>query len=291
MTIEDREQPGGASSQTGLAFRSFYLDNPIVDGRAWDLFMPAAREPRAAVFFVHGGGWRSGSRSHYHTIIEALLQHDIACASTDYRLQNVRIADQLADVRAAYAQFLLALRSQGCGLSPVVVGSSAGAHLALLLALAQPGACAEQTTADPVLHELASVRPAGAAVVSAPLTFELWDDVFPAIWDDISRIVGVPYEQDPGKYSLASPIRHVSAESPAVLLMEAANEHMFPRQQSEDFMAAMQRRGRHCERVVYENAEHGFFYGVTRACQRLALKDLLRFVRDCTPAETHAVEA
>lgn len=260
--------------------QTFYMDSPLITGRAWDLFLPAQKPIRAAVFFIHGGGWRSGSRSIFHRIIEALLDHGVACASTDYRLDDVTVVEQIGDVREAYAGFLYRLRDVAPRVKPIVFGSSAGAQLALLLALARPGVCGETLPHDPVLKRLASMRPAGAAVVSAPITMEPWDEMVPAIWHDIRRIVGCSYEADPQRYRIVSPIAHVSAEAPPVLLMQAANEDVFPARQTEAFIQKMHEHGRRAHTIVYPQAEHGFFFNLTRRCQRQALDDLLRFIDD-----------
>lgn len=283
-------KPTNASTHTGssLSGRTFYLDRPLVAGRVWDLFVPTS-PVRAAVFFIHGGGWRSGTRSIFHTIIDPLVEQCIACGTADYRLNDVVVADQLTDVREAYAHFMNYLKREAPGVRPIVFGSSAGAHLALLLALAEPGACGETLPDDPALRRLAGVRPAGAAVVSAPLTCVPWDEIVPAIWNDIRRIVGVSYEDDPQRYHIASPIEHVNAAAPPVLLMRAENEDVFPTWQDDAFMHAMRDHQRDVKQIVYPNAEHGFFYDVTRRCQQHAFQDLLRFIKHCQPATTDLI--
>jgi acetyl esterase/lipase len=272
--------------------RTFYLDRPIVAGRVWDLFAPPHGDADAAIFFVHGGGWRSGTRSIFHPIIEPLVARNIVCASCDYRLNDVTIADQIADVREAYAQFIAYLSRNGKTTRPIVFGSSAGAHLALILALAQPGACGETLPNDAALRDYAHVLPAGAAVVSAPLTCEPWDEIVPAIWNDIRRIVAVDHVEDPQAYRRVSPIEHIRDDAPPVLLMQAANEDMFPQSLTDAFVSKMRSFGRQVDCIEYANAEHGFFYDVIRPCQQHALRDLLTFIQQHgTMADnTHAYE-
>lgn len=274
-----------ATSRSSLCFQTFYVDRPIVSGRVWDYFLPPDGKVEAAVFFIHGGGWRSGTRAIFHPIIDVLLDHGIACGSADYRLMEVTIADQMTDVRVAYAQFLAQLRRDGHDVRPILFGSSAGAHLALMQAMAQPEACGESLPDDPALRALSHAPPAGVAVVSAPLTFEPWDEIVPAIWNDMRRIVGAPYEDDPRKYRIVSPINHINDRTPPILLMQAQYEDVFPRFLTDAFMARMRQHGRPVREITYANAEHGFFYDVTRRCQQSALHDLLGFIRQCRSAE------
>ena len=66
-------------------FQSYYLDCPLVKGRAFDVFEPAPGVPvqDIAIFFVHGGGWTSGSRSGFHPLMEAFGKLGYITATAD----------------------------------------------------------------------------------------------------------------------------------------------------------------------------------------------------------------
>ncbi len=262
-------------------FESNYLDWPLVPGRAWDLFMPRQVKLPVAVFFVHGGGWNAGNRAGMHRIMSPLTDAGIVTASTDYRLQGVRITDQLTDVRETLGAFQARLRALGGPQRIVAYGESAGAHLALLLALAQPGACGEKPIRDTARTGPVHAPLAGVAVQSAPTTFEPWDDIFPQIWTVMQAIVGETYARHPDLYRAVSPLAHVQPGCPPVLLMEAANEHMFPIELNQRFVEAVRAVGSRAEMTMYPKAEHGFFCEIVRRCQADALRDLMRFVRSC----------
>lgn len=263
----------------GMAIQSEYLDRPLVAGRAWDLVLPEGEAGPVAVFFVHGGGWRMGSRDRFHTIMELLSGRGFACGSTDYRLEGVTVTDQLADVRHAYARFVQCLAAAGGPERVVGFGSSAGAHLGLLLALAEPGACGEALPDDPDLAEAARRRPAGVAVQSAIVTLEPWTDIFPGMWRPIQNAVGTPYDQRPDLYTRASPIHYIDERSPPVFLMEAQYEHMVPPHVVRQFHDRMQDAGRRVELKTYPATEHGFLYDTTRWQQAEAIEDLITFAR------------
>jgi acetyl esterase/lipase len=247
-------------------------------GRILDDFWPETPSRRTAVFFVHGGGWNGGSREQFHSLMRAFNEQGYACASTDYRLKDVNILEQIMDVRHGYDYYRARLTERGHPDRIFVYGSSAGAHLAALLALAAPGACGEALSYRDYVPSSEWVRPVGAAFQALPVTFEPWEDIFPPIWKCMENIARVPYEKQPELYRAVSPIQHISSEAPPIFVLEAANEHMFPHSQSLEFVQKLQAAGCRAERKVYENTEHGFFYGLERRQQKMAFADLLSFV-------------
>lgn len=255
-----------------LRFESMYLDSPLVPGRALDIFRPDGDDTAVpALFYVHGGGWHGGSRVSGHKLIEYFRNRGLHCAAADYRL-NVTAVDQLADLRESIRLFADRLAAAGHDGRIVIYGGSAGAHLAALLALAAPGSCGEAVTG-------AAVPAAGLIVSAFPPCFAPWPNIFPPIAEAMQRAAGRPYADDPDLYARLSPIRHVNASSCPVLNLHAANEHMFPLRHSLEFEAKMHDFGRSCRTVVFDDAEHGFFYDVTRECQQKALREVEDFLK------------
>ena len=111
-----------------------------------DLWLPPAGETAVpVVVFLHGGGWRLGSRHSAGPAyrgaepgpFEQFAQAGIAVASIDYRLSGEAIwPAQLHDAKAAVRW--LRRRSAELGIDPTRIaawGESAGGHLAELLGL------------------------------------------------------------------------------------------------------------------------------------------------------------
>lgn len=259
-------------------FESIYLDTPIVPGRIIDIFTPVQTQHDTALFFIHGN-WRGGSRADCHKLMEELVIQNYICAGSDYRL-DVNALEQLSDLRQGYQLFCEFLRQSGRPAQIVVCGNSAGAHLAALLALAEPGECGENFSGD-------WTRPAGLVVSAFPPYFTPWKNMLPKIAETMQKIVGAPYEGNANLYQRLSPIYYVNERSCPVLNLHAANEHMFPLRHSLEFDAKMKSLGKYCKTIVYEDAEHGFFDDVERECQKAAFADLLAFLDKVeeTPAE------
>ena len=261
------------------SFQSVYFDRDIVDGRVIDIFIPDRIIRKEAVFFVHGGGWRAGTRASYHKVMEAFNKEGFICAATDYRLSNVNILDQITDVRHGYEIFAGILADSG--MSPVrifVNGSSAGAHLAALLTMAMPGECGESTSYGDYTLQDKWIRPIGASLHAPPVTFEPWEDIFSQIWTSMQNIVGVPYDEKPELYRNVSPVNYLSKQTPPIFLLGAENEHLFPLKHNLEFAAKAKSLGCRVEDKVYNSVEHGFFYGVTRRQQKEAFSDVISFI-------------
>ena len=103
-----------------------------------DVYAPTAEgEGRPVVVFVYGGSWSSGTRDGYQFVGRALAAQGFVVAIPDYRLvPQVRfpgfVEDAAAAVRWAETN---AARYGGDGSRVVLMGHSAGAHIAALLAL------------------------------------------------------------------------------------------------------------------------------------------------------------
>jgi BD-FAE protein len=155
-----REIGDGVSVLDGVPYAALPGARPL----ELDLYLPAAR-PAPVVVFVHGGGWRLGSRHSAGpafpgtSALEAVAQAGIAVASVDHRLSGEAVwPAQLHDVKAAVRW--LRARAGDLGVDPERVyawGESAGGHLAALLGL---------TAGDPELEGDVGVTGPSSAVAA-----------------------------------------------------------------------------------------------------------------------------
>lgn len=102
-----------------------------------DVFLPeATQRPAPVVVFVHGGGWKNGSKKSGEKNAAWLTQDGIAVVSIDYRLTNV--AQWPAQINDCYeAVRWVRKNADTYGFDPDNVGAwgtSAGAHLVALMA-------------------------------------------------------------------------------------------------------------------------------------------------------------
>jgi len=113
-----------------------------VDGVALhlDLYRPARSPADGAVVYLHGGAWLMGDRTEFSERFTALAGAGVAVASIDYRTVDHGAYPRQRDDIVAALGWLEEHRHEYGIAAPgtVLMGASAGAHLAALAALAFP---------------------------------------------------------------------------------------------------------------------------------------------------------
>jgi acetyl esterase/lipase len=122
--------PEGAKAHRDLP----YLENGHARQKL-DLYLPASpRGPLPLIVWVHGGGWRSGSKDQCLPLRQGFLERGYAIASVGYRLSGDAIFPaQIEDCKGAIRW--LRAHAHEHGLDPHrfgLWGSSAGGHLVAL---------------------------------------------------------------------------------------------------------------------------------------------------------------
>ncbi|QGN57444.1 alpha/beta hydrolase [Nostocoides sp. HKS02] len=223
-----------------------------------DVYIPPA--PRAVCVYLHGGGWRVGSRRQGPGSLSPtswrrfarMAARGLAVVSADYRLSGeAQFPAQQDDVAAACAFVLdrrdeLALGSGGL----TVFGVSAGGHLA-------------------ALHALTSADRAAVAAVAAwyPVTdLEAMPDDLAAVGGEVDRgagsrealLLGAPAAAVPELARAASPVHHAAAGAPPFLLVHGDADVAVPLHQSERLLAALEAVGAQAELAVVPGQGHLF---------------------------------
>ncbi|MFI6499578.1 alpha/beta hydrolase [Nonomuraea typhae] len=214
-----------------MDIRALPYDQDPHPRRHLDLLRPPAPHAPYALCFVHGGGWRAGEPAQWHRQMRRSAQYGVISASLGYRVGE-RLPAMMADVTDGYRLFLQHLD----GPRPVfLVGSSAGAHLTTLLALAPPD----------------GIRPpAGCVALNGPGTLHPWPGMDPEIRAAVEHLAG-------GDYAAASPEHHADpATAPPMLFVVVGKERYFPH----DHVRSLAARLDDARVVLLPEAEHGFFY-------------------------------
>ena len=113
------------------------------DSESFDLFSPegASREPRPVVVFIHGGYWRSLSKSEFSWIAPSFVERGIKVAVLDYGLAPAYSLETIVRQNLAAIAWIWA-HADELGIARdriVVAGHSAGGHLtAMMLAARWP---------------------------------------------------------------------------------------------------------------------------------------------------------
>lgn len=220
------------------------------DGQALqlDLYQPRQRVGALpGVLMIHGGAWRAGTRSQLVALNRYLAARGYLVAAPSYRLAPAHIFPAaLEDVRSALAF----LKKQAAAFEldasrMVLIGRSAGAHLALL---------AGYSTNDPTIRGVVSfygpadlhygyAHPANPAVLDTRLVQEEFLGGSPAQIGEV--------------YTRASPICMVGPDTPPTLLIHGGRDELVSPHQSERLAESLAQAGRRHLLLLLPWATHG----------------------------------
>jgi arylformamidase len=121
---------GEPKAHRGLAYAE-----PKDDRRTLDVYAPAGGKNCPVVVWVHGGGWRKGDKANVQGKPQAFTDKGFVFVSTNYRLApRVTVKEMAGDVARAIRWVRDHAKDYGGDPDSIVVmGHSAGAHLAALV--------------------------------------------------------------------------------------------------------------------------------------------------------------
>lgn len=208
-----------------------------------DLYFPlghTSQDHRPLLVLIHGGGWKSGQREDYRPYAIKVAKAGYVVASISYRLSGVaKFPAQIRDVNAAL-QFL-SDRSGEYGIDPerfVVMGGSAGGHLAMLAGYARDEAD-YRPEADADLKLIAYDEKDGERkpyVIAAVFNFYGPSDLtthFARSQAVVPELIGGPYEEKQAVYRSASPMFRISSDDPPSLVVHGTLDDIVPVEQSD----------------------------------------------------------
>lgn len=236
---------GGEKEQSASVEVTYDVPYAGPNGPAFDVYRSAATgEASPAVIVLHGGAWRAGSKGDATPIAEKYARAGFIAFAVDYTLVDEGLPGyplQLRELQRA----VRAIRSDAerFGVDPARIGatgSSAGAHLAALLATTGSGPL---TDGDRV----------GALVAwSAPI--ELTADVFAESPDhEVANFLGCG--DCPDLAVAASPVTHVSPDDPPTMVVNSAEE-LIPVEQARLFDRRLRAAGVTARLLILPGDQH-----------------------------------
>lgn len=193
------------------ALEDISYDPRFGDSTVMDVYLPDEAGPRPGVLFIHGGGWRTGSRGEYRDAAKRLARSGYVTGNIEYRLvgEGGGYPATVQDCLCALAHFRA--HAPEYNLDPrrvALFGYSAGGHLVSLLGVAarapshQPDCAAGPT--DP---------PNAVIVGAGPSNLRGRDHRW------VREFLGGTEAERPDIYAVASPITHVGPGKPPYLFV------------------------------------------------------------------------
>jgi acetyl esterase/lipase len=205
-----------------------------------DVYQPAVSsdKPLPVIVFLYGGGWTEGNKSFYRFVGTTLAQLGYVTVLPNYRVYpQVRFPDFLDD--AARAIVWTVQHAADYGGDPhriVLMGHSAGAHMAAMLALNH----SYLRRAGVPTHDII-----GLIGLSGPYDLNPNTDV-------LNTIFSAPYTSADWQV-----IPYATADAPPALLLHGGSDSLVWPSNTIDLTAALRSHGVRVETKIYPGRGHG----------------------------------
>lgn len=211
-----------------------------------DVYLPANRTQQTRlIVIIHGGGWSAGDKSDFNNYVTEFKTRlpGYAIANLNYRLavnQSNRFPTQENDIKSAITYLKDKAASYTVSSDMILLGISAGAHLALLQAYKH---------AD-------IVQPRGVVSFYGPTDLAaLYVSSLPTV---LKSITGFTVDENPTIYKESSPIQYVSASSAPTLLLQGDADMLVPLTQAVALQQKLDGLKVTNKLVVYPGQGHGW---------------------------------
>lgn len=255
-----------------------------------NVYLPASETSNrgAGVIIVHGGSWNGGVRNDFPQWNTLLAEQGFTIFDIDYSLSpQPNYLTATGDVKCAVRWVKTNASKFNIDPSRVaVMGRSAGAHLALLAAYSAgnehlPSSCASNTndeTVSAVVSFYAPINllwaydnPANPMVINGPLTLA-------------NFLGGSPHESDEirSRFILASPITHVSTQTPPTLLVHGGRDQLVRLENMQFLDIKLTEANVPHQTLMLPYAQHGFDYNLNGWGSQIAGAMMLEFLSEHT---------
>jgi acetyl esterase/lipase len=195
--------------------------------------------PTPAIAYIHGGGWRQGSKDGHLNQIKQAARQGYVSISIGYRFAPAhRFPAQVEDVKCAI-RWLRAHADQ-LHVDPQRIGAigfSAGAHLSMMLGVMDS---ADGLEGDGGWPDQSSKVQAVVAYFG-PTNFE---SIYPSRSVPIlEQFLGGTRQEKPEVYKQASPITYVNAGDAPMLLFHGTKDILVPYEQAFEMATALTKAG------------------------------------------------
>ena len=222
-----------------------------------DLYLPDQSDrPVPCVVFVHGGGWKNGSKDSAKKNAAWLTEHGFAVASIDYRLTDVaRWPAQIDDCYAAVRWVRTHGNEHGIDSRRVGAwGTSAGGHLVALMGTRR---CPKTEAVSSGVQAVCDWFGPSELLTMPPNNVGNGRTEEDVAGSNGAKLLGATVREVPELARDASALDHVSSDDAAFLIMHGDRDPGVPPQQSKKLHAELIKAGVPSRLVLVKGAGHG----------------------------------
>ena len=215
-----------------------------------DVYLPANRSPASTkvMILLHGGGWNTGDKSDFNAYVDSLKKREPSYAifNINYRLANTPdlFPAQEQDIKAA-VEFIYNKRGEYIISDKfVLVGASAGAHLALLQGY-------KYST---------PVKPKAIIDFFGPADLiDMYNNPpNPLVPPLLNSVTGATPTTNNALYMQSSPINYVSSQTPPTMVLHGGIDIVVSISQSAGLVTKLILSGATRQYIVYPTEGHGW---------------------------------
>ncbi len=267
---------GLAALNAPTAFSDYKVTHDIAYGpKEWqhlDIYVPPHRDDEKldVVVFFYGGSWQSGSKDSYAFVAKTLAENRFITVIPDYaKYPPARFPEFVQDGAKAFAWVHDNITRFGGNVGRIhVMGHSAGAHTAVLLAADKRYLAAEGKQAKDVIRSIVGL--------AGPYDFTPEDPT-------LKKIFGPP-----ANYSQMQVPTFIDGSEPPLLLLYGDKDKDVGRFNLDRLIAAIRSKNGCYHAITYPEADHvGMVvaFSWARKARTPVLQDTIRFLRGETPCD------
>lgn len=244
--VSDKPAPSYPLQEKKIMNVSYGMDSL----QKMDVYLPAGRsvDKTKSIILIHGGGWNGGNKSEFLAYIDSFKKRmpDYAIFNLNYRLVNNGhlFPTQENDVKSAVEYIMENAEDYQVHQNKLVlIGASAGAHLAML-------------------HAYKNAEKEVQAVVNFFGPTDLitmykkpWHQLVPYA---LKMITGTTPERNVDLYKQSSPINYITHSSVPTLIFHGEKDNIVHISQSNLLKERLSQQGVPHEMIVYKDGRHGW---------------------------------
>lgn len=218
-----------------------------------DAYFYTEKKKNPAVIMIHGGGWRSGNKSHMQVMAQEIASKGFSCFPIEYRLSlEAKYPNAIFDVKNAIK--FIKDNAKKFNVDPnkiVVLGCSAGGQMAALIGTTNN----DVTFEDPKFKSKSSSKVNAIINIDGILAFkhpESQEGEMASFWLQGS------YEENPENWNNASALSHTDKNTPPVLFINSSFDRFHAGR--DDMIAILNQNKIYSEVKTIKDSPHSFWF-------------------------------
>lgn len=218
-----------------------------------DAYFYTEKKKNPAVIMIHGGGWRSGNKSHMQVMAQEIASKGFSCFPIEYRLSlEAKYPNAIFDVKNAIK--FIKDNAKKFNVDPnkiVVLGCSAGGQMAALIGTTNN----DVTFEDPKFKSKSSSKVNAIINIDGILAFkhpESQEGEMASFWLQGS------YEENPENWHNASALSHTDKNTPPVLFINSSFDRFHAGR--DDMIAILSQNKIYNEVKTIKDSPHSFWF-------------------------------